>query len=148
LEIALCCDLRVASSGSRFRVPAGRLGLGYGYDDVALLVDRLGADTTAEILFTASIIDSEKAEARGIVHSVFADEVFTEQAETYLGSIAANAPLVLKAVKRALLELEKPKHERDLVAVEKAAAACMGSRDYLEGQAAFREKREPRFTGE
>jgi enoyl-CoA hydratase/carnithine racemase len=74
--------------------------------------------------------------------------VFTERAEEYLGAIGANAPLVLNAVKRALIELEKPKHERDIAAVEKAAAACIESRDYLEGQAAFREKREPRFMGE
>jgi len=148
LEIALCCDLRVASSGARFRIPAARLGLGYGYDDVSLLVERLGVDATAEILFTAAIIAANQALARGIVHTVFADEGFTEEAEKYLGTIAANAPLVLKAVKRALIELEKPKHEREVAAVETAAAACIESRDYLEGQTAFRERREPRFTGE
>src|SRR5215210_3976482 len=139
LEIALCCDLRAASSTARFRIPAARLGLGYGYDDVSLLVERLGVGAAAEILFTASIIHADNAVTRGIVHTVFADEVFTERAEEYLGAIGANAPLVLNAVKRALIELEKPKHERDIAAVEKAAAACIESRDYLEGQAAFRE---------
>ena len=148
LEIALCCDLRLASSEARCRVPAARLGLGYACHNVALLVERLGAGVTAEILFTAEVYCAERARSARIVHQVFPEADSAAQAEAYLDRISANAPLVLRAVKRALVELEKPHHERDVAGADAEAIACTVSRDYREGQAAFREKREPRFTGE
>ena len=147
LEIALCCDLRVASSGSRFRVPAARLGLGYAYENVALLVDRLGADAAAEILFTAAILDADNARRVGIISRIFPEEQFSDGVATFARGIAGNAPLVLQAVKRALLEHAKPAGERDLPAVQAALSGCLASADYAEGRAAFRDKREPRFAG-
>jgi enoyl-CoA hydratase len=147
LEIALCCDLRVASAGSRFRVPAARLGLGYAFNHVSLLVDRLGADAAAEILFTAGIFDAEAALRLGIVRQLFPEERFSAAAATFVDGLAANAPLVLRAVKLALVERAKPASDRDTTIVDAAVAACLSSADYKEGQAAFREKREPRFTG-
>jgi enoyl-CoA hydratase/carnithine racemase len=148
LEIALCCDLRIASAGSRFRIPAARLGLGYAYNHVALVADRLGADAAAEILFTAGILDADAALRLGIVRKLIADERFSEDAAAFIDGLAANAPLVLRAVKLALLEHAKPSDRRDLATVEAAVSDCLASADYREGQAAFREKREPRFTGQ
>lgn len=147
LEIALCCDLRIGAASSRFRLPAARLGLGYAYENVALLFERLGAAATAEIIFTAAILGAEEARSAGIVQRVFPDETFARDAEAYVASITANAPLVLKAAKRSLLELARPFGERDIAAAAEAVAACIASQDYREGQAAFRERREPRFTG-
>lgn len=147
LEIALCCDLRVASTGSRFRIPAAKLGLGYAYNHVALVVDRLGADAAAEILFTAGILDAEAALRLGIVRQLFPEERFAADAAAFLERLAENAPLVLRAMKLALIERAKPIGERDLTVVGAAISACLSSDDYKEGQAAFREKREPRFTG-
>lgn len=147
LEIALCCDLRVASANSRFRIPAARLGLGYAFDHVALLADRLGADAAAEILFTAATLDAETAQRVGILTRIFPDERFHAEASRFADIVAGNAPLVLRAVKLALLEHARPAGQRDLRATEAAVSACLASEDYREGQAAFREKREPRFTG-
>jgi enoyl-CoA hydratase/carnithine racemase len=62
-------------------------------------------------------------------------------------TIAENAPLTVKATKLAVNELMKDAAERDLAACEAAVAACFASSDYKEGQAAFMEKRKPRFTG-
>ncbi|NNM73477.1 enoyl-CoA hydratase [Enterovirga aerilata] len=147
LEIALCCDLRIASAGARFRLPAARLGLGYAYEGVALLADRLGAGAAAEILFTAAILDAEEARRAGIVGRVFAEESFASDAAAYAASVTRNAPLVLKALKLGLLEHAKPAGERDFALLQAAVSACSASEDYREGQAAFRERREPRFTG-
>jgi enoyl-CoA hydratase len=147
LEIALCCDLRIASAAARFRLPAARLGLGYAYSNVALLVERLGADAAAEIVFTAATLDAQDARSAGIVQRVFPDETFARDAEDYTATITANAPLVLTALKRSLLELAKPFDQRDVAAADRAVAACIASQDYREGQAAFRERREPQFTG-
>lgn len=147
MALAMCCDLRVAAAGSRFRIPAGRLGLGYGYGNVRALVHRLGPAATADILFTARILDADEALRLGILQRVFADEALEVAAAALEREIAANAPLTLQAVKRALVEIERPEAERDLASVQAAVARCFGSEDYREGQSAFRERREPRFQG-
>ena len=63
------------------------------------------------------------------------------------GAIAANAPLTVKACKAAIREARREPSQRDLDAVERMVEACFRSEDYLEGQAAFAEKRSPRFRG-
>jgi enoyl-CoA hydratase/carnithine racemase len=147
LGLAMCCDLRIASSDSRFRIPAARLGLGYGVRSVELLVRKLGQARAADLLLSARVIDAGEAERLGAVNCVFNRSTFREDAATYLNRIAANAPLTLRAIKRALAELARPEAERDIGAVDALVAACFGSADYREGQAAFREKRDPMFTG-
>ncbi len=62
-------------------------------------------------------------------------------------TIAANAPLTVQACKAAIREARKDPDQRDLDAVERLVEACFRSEDYLEGQAAFAEKRAPRFKG-
>ena len=62
-------------------------------------------------------------------------------------SIAANAPLTVKACKAAIREARREPSHRDLDAVERMVEACFRSEDYREGQAAFAEKRAPRFRG-
>jgi enoyl-CoA hydratase/carnithine racemase len=146
LGLAIACDLRFASSDSRFRIPAARLGLGYGFSNVKMLVSRLGRGVTADLLLSARIVDAGEAVALGIVNAVRNPSDFEEEAARYVERIAHNAPLTLKAVKRALAELETS--EPDAAAVDALVAACYASRDYHEGRAAFRDKREPLFTGE
>ncbi|WP_332118550.1 enoyl-CoA hydratase [Azorhizobium caulinodans] len=145
--LALACDIRLARADARFRVPAARLGLGYGYEGVKLISRKLGPDATADILFSARILDAAEAERLGVVARAWAAEAFETESAAYLGQIAANAPLTLVAAKRALVELARPEAERDLDGVAARVATCFASADYREGQAAFKEKRPPRFTG-
>jgi enoyl-CoA hydratase/carnithine racemase len=146
--LAMCCDLRIASSDSRFRIPAARLGLGYGYGGIDMMVRKLGMAPVADLLLSARIMDAGEAGRLRIVNSVFERETFLSEAHVYLARIATNAPLTLQAVKRALLEIVRPEAERDVGAIDALVAACFGSADYREGQAAFREKRDPVFTGQ
>lgn len=148
LALALTCSLRICSADARFRIPAGRLGLGYGFGGIAALVHRLGPGATADILFTARIIAAEEALRLGIVQRIFAPQDFAREAAAIEAEIAANAPLTLIAAKRALDEAEKAPAERDLDAVAALVARCFASADYREGQAAFRERRAPRFRGD
>lgn len=145
--LAMACDIRLARADARFRVPAARLGLGYGFDGVSLLARKLGPDATADILFSARVLDAGEAERLGVVAKVWNAESFDAEAGAYLDGVAANAPLTLLAAKAALKELSKPEAARDTAEVSRLVAACFGSADYKEGQAAFKEKRTPQFRG-
>lgn len=147
MGLAMACDIRIASESAKFRIPAARLGLGYGFENVAMLVNKLGAPTVADILFSARVIDAQEAYARGIVQMMFPADRLAESAAAYARTVAINAPLTIRAVKKALSELAKPPAEADAAAVDALVKACFKSADYTEGRTAFREKRDPKFTG-
>ncbi|PSC03555.1 enoyl-CoA hydratase [Alsobacter soli] len=148
MGLAMACDLRFAATGSRFRVPAARLGLGYSFKGVRTLVQKLGFTVAADVMLSARIIEAEEAAALRILNQVWPAERFEEELAGRIGMIAGNAPLTLRAAKRALAELARPEAEQNSQAVADLVEACFRSADYREGQAAFREKREPVFRGE
>ena len=145
--LALACDLRVADDAATFCVPAARLGIGYAPTGVARCARRLGFGATAEIFFTARVFSASEALALGLATRVFPVESFAAEADAYLAAIAENAPLALRAVKAALLELDKLEAQRDFSNAQACVAACHDSADYAEGQAAFAQKRPPQFRG-
>jgi enoyl-CoA hydratase/carnithine racemase len=145
--IAVSCDLRICSANARFGIPAAKLGLGYGPKRAKPLVDLVGPAYAKEIYFTARQLDAEEALRMGLVNRVVPDEALESTVTEMAATIAENAPLTVKATKLAVNELMKDAAERDLAACEAAVAACFASSDYKEGQAAFMEKRKPRFTG-
>ena len=147
MELAMYCDLRIASATSRFRIPAARLGLGYGYGGIEVMARKVGIGPVADLLISARIVEGAEALRMGIVNALFEGETFRAEAAAYLARIGSNAPLTLKAIKRALIELTRPEAERDIGAVNALVTACFASQDYREGQSAFREKRDPVFTG-
>ena len=148
LALALCCDLRIATDGSRFRIPAARLGLGYGMRNVEALVHRIGLGPASDLLLSARIVDGVEGERLGLINKMWPASEFDTKADEYIGGIATNAPLTLRALKRGLSETAKPHGDRDRAAVDALVAACFVSSDYKEGQAAFKEKRAPEFRGE
>ena len=147
LLVALQADIRIAAEGSQFGVPAGKLGLGYSPSGVAALLELVGPAWTSEILFSARRLDASEAVHIGLVNRVVAGERLDEEVMDLARMIAANAPLTVAACKAAIRELRRDPDQRDLEHVDEMVEACFRSEDYLEGQAAFREKRAPRFRG-
>jgi enoyl-CoA hydratase/carnithine racemase len=147
MGLATCCDIRIATEGSKFAVPAAKLGLGYGYSGLKRLVDVVGASFAMEIFYTARQFTAAEALTMGLVNRVVPDGELESYVRNYAEIIAGNAPLTIKAVKAVVSEMMKDETKRDLQRAQDAVDACFRSRDYEEGRKAFMEKRKPVFTG-
>ena len=147
MGLATCCDLRICTEGSKFAVPAAKLGLGYGYSGLKRLVDVVGPSFAMEIFYTARQFTAAEALTMGLVNRVVPDGELETYVKDYAETIAGNAPLTIRAVKATIGEMMKDESKRDLKRVAVAVDACFKSRDYEEGRKAFMEKRKPVFTG-
>ena len=145
--VAVCCDLRICTENAKFGIPAAKLGLGYGLQRAIPLVDLVGPAFAKEMFFTGRQFDAREAEKMGLVNRVVADDMLETTVQEIARSIAENAPLTLRCAKLVVGEALKDSQQRDVAATERAVQACFNSNDYKEGQAAFMEKRKPRFTG-
>ena len=147
LNLAICCDLRFCSEGSRFALPAAKLGLGYGYAGLQRFFDTIGPSHTKDIFFSARQFGAAEALAMGVVNKVLPETELAPFVTDYANSIAENAPLTVSAIKQIAIEALKPESERDLERAADLVARCFASEDYIEGRRAFMEKRKPVFTG-
>jgi enoyl-CoA hydratase len=145
--VAVCCDNRICTENARFGVPAAKLGLGYGMNRAKPLVDLVGPAHAKEMFFTGRQFTAQEAEKMGLVNRVVPNDKLEEAVEELARTIAENAPLTVKCAKLVVGEVLKDPADRDLAAAERAVEACFKSQDYKEGQAAFMEKRKPKFIG-
>ena len=148
LELALTCDIRVAASGVRLRMPPAKLGLIYSHTGLAKFIDVCGVANTAQLFFVGAAIQVERACVMGLVNEVVEPADLEDRVLELAGEIAANAPLSLagnKHVIRTLRARPLPEDvERELVELRES---CFRSEDFREGVRAFAEKRSPRWQG-
>jgi enoyl-CoA hydratase/carnithine racemase len=146
MAIAVCCDMRIATEGSKFGVPAARLGLGYGAVGVRRLMNIVGPSFTKEIFLTARHFSAAEALAMGLLNRAVPDAELDAYVRGYCATIGENAPMTMKTLKRTVAELLRG-HEGDLDLCARMVDECFASQDFVEGRRAFMEKRRPVFRG-
>ncbi len=147
LAVAVSCDIRICEEGSRFAVPAAKLGLGYGYDGIRQLSHIVGPSMAAEIFYTARLFSAAEAYGMGLVNRVLPADELDTFVDDYIRRISENAPMTIAAVKATKLAIEADPDERDVGKIDAMVKACFDSEDYQEGRRAFMQKRKPNFTG-
>ncbi|MBU2581284.1 MAG: enoyl-CoA hydratase/isomerase family protein [Alphaproteobacteria bacterium] len=144
--IAACCDIRLTTANLKFGFPIARtLGNCLSVNNLRRLSDLLGKGRVHEIMLTARLIEAPEALAIGLVSEVV-DTVDTLQVRAGLiaESIAANAPLTMRATKEGLRRIGEASSaidDRDLIEM------CYMSEDFKEGMEAFLSKRKPEWKG-
>ena len=147
MAIAMSCDLRFAARGSKFGIPAAKLGIIYGPDAVMQLVDLVGPAYAKDILFSGRAVDDDEALRMGFVQRLLPAADLERYTYDYLQTIADNAPLSVRGskvtVQFCLDGLDDARRGR----LKELARETSESQDYKEGTRAFLEKRPPKFQG-
>jgi enoyl-CoA hydratase/carnithine racemase len=145
LELALACDLRIASSNARFGLPEIQLGVLAGAGGCTRLPRTVPAALAAEMILTGEPIDAARALQAGLVSRVIAPADLLSEALALAATIAARAPQAVR-VCTALLRLPRFDELQTALTTERAGfAAVMATQDAQEGIRAFTEKRAPVF---
>jgi methylglutaconyl-CoA hydratase len=146
-ELAIACDLRIAAQDAMLGFPEVKIGIFPGAGGALRLPRIVGGGTARDLLFTGRRVTAEEALRLRLVDRLVPAESVLESAGELAGSIAANAPLAVRAVKRALEVSHGSSFEDARRAVNALRAALDNTEDYEEGLTAFAERRPPRFTG-
>ncbi len=147
LGVALNADLRIASSDSRFGIPAARLSIAYGFEGVKTLVSLVGPAVAKQILFTARRYPAETALRMGLIEEVTAPEDLESVVRSYAETIADNAPLSIRASKLTIAQVLTDESGRDMELLKELSREALNSHDAREGRQAFMEKRKAQFLG-
>jgi enoyl-CoA hydratase/carnithine racemase len=147
LGLAAACDVRVAADDAVFRMPAGRLGLGYNYTGIKRFVQLMGAANTTDIFVSARKFNAADALAMGFVNRVVPVADLDREFAAYCEMVADNAPLTLAAAKFSIRQTGLDPAARDPERAARMIERCFDSEDYREGRRAFMEKRKPNFQG-
>jgi enoyl-CoA hydratase len=145
--IALACDLRVCTPAARFGVPIARtLGNGLSFENCARLVEFFGMGRARAMLLTGGFIDATEAATAGAVTRLAETADIVRVVDDLAASICRNAPLTIRAAKRAFARLGDPRLN-GAAEVADLVAECYASDDFREGVSAFLAKRKPDFRG-
>lgn len=144
--IAAACDIRIAASNALFSVPAAKLGLAYPVDAMADIVHALGAQMAKYLTCSAARLDADAAYEAGFLLEAVAQDALASRAEALSRTIAANAPLSVRASKASIRAVLSGLGA-DTQNATALGDATFESRDYAEGRAAFLERRPARFSG-
>jgi enoyl-CoA hydratase/carnithine racemase len=149
MSLALCADIRLASPAARLNAAFVRIGLSVGELGTSWQLTRLvGAGRAAEIAYTGRMVEAEEAERIGMVNRVVPAERLLDEALELAGRVACNSPGGVRLSKRALqANLEIGSYAAALELENRGQALLTRGEDMPEALSAFKERREPQFTG-
>ena len=147
LGMALNADLRFASSDSQFSVPAALRGIAYAPEGLKSLVDLVGPSIAKDIMFSARRLKTEEALRIGLINRVVDAEELEAVTVAYAETLAANAPLSIRASKYFINQLGLEHAERDDDRMDRMQREAEASEDFQEATRSFVEKRKPVFRG-
>lgn len=144
---AVACDLVLVAEDARLGVTFARLGIHPGMGASWLLPRLVGRQRAAELLYTGRLVSGTEAASYGIALAAYPDDQVLDRALELAGQIAASAPRVVRQLKTTLQRTWQHTLDEHLRAEAAAQATSYGTADALEGIAAVRAGRQPRFTG-
>ena len=140
-ELAMSCDIRIASEKAKFGQPEVGLGITPGFSGTQRLPRRVGIAKAKELIFSGKVISADEAKAIGLVNEVYAPEELLDAAVKMAQSFAVNAPIAVKYSK-ACIDRGMQMDIDDGIALENELfAMCFATEDQKEGMGAFLEKR-------
>ncbi|MFZ0820807.1 MAG: enoyl-CoA hydratase-related protein [Candidatus Acidiferrales bacterium] len=147
MNVALACDIRIASERASFAQSFARVGLVPDFGGTWLLPRLVGPGRAAELFMTADTLNAEEAQRMGIVDHVVPHDSLAQETAAMAARLAAAPPLVVRAIKQMLNGSNVEEIRSALRNEEKFQEECFRSEDCAEGLNAFFEKRAPNFRG-
>jgi enoyl-CoA hydratase len=147
-ELALTCDIRIASEKARLGFPEVKLGIFPGWGGTQRITRILGLGKTKELVFTGEMITAEEALRIGLVERVVPHDQVMSEAKKLAGAIAKRGPIAVRLSKTAINAGSEMDLQKALLLEKTLVSLCFDSLDRVEGMKAFLEKREPMFRGE
>ena len=148
LDLAMACDIRIASDSARFTEVYIRRGLLPVEGGIQLLPRLVGIDKACQLIWTGDMIDAREAERIGLVTMVVPHEELEIATRELAEKLAKAAPLAIQRAKRAIYAGLDMNLESSMKYIQPLMREIMQSEDHKEGTQAFLEKREPIFRGE
>ena len=146
-ELAMACDLRIASESARFAQPEINLGIMCGGGGTQRLTHLIGEGRSMEMVLTGDMIDAETAHRFGLVNHIYPADQLEAETMKLAEKIAEKAPIALQLSKEAVKFASRSNLDEGLRREVDLFAICFSTEDKKEGVTAFLEKRKPVFTG-
>ena len=146
-ELAMACDIRIASNKAKFGQPEVGLGITPGFSGTYRLAKLVGQGYAKEMIFTCRAIRADEALRIGLVNAVYEPEELMERAIEMAKRIIKNAPLAIKYAKQCINESYDLIAEDAIELENTNFGKCFATEDQKEGMSAFLEKREAKFKG-
>jgi enoyl-CoA hydratase/carnithine racemase len=150
LNLAICCDIRIAVDTIKIGMPPAKLGLVYHPEGLKQFIEVIGISKTKELFFTARTYTSMQAKEMGIVDYLISEKDLKSFTYEMADDITSNAPLSICGTKKIFNMLTRSTFQisaPDMIETERLIVDAFNSDDLKEGQMAFLEKRKPCFKG-
>ena len=144
-ELAMSCDIILASEKAKFGQPEVGLGITPGFSGTQRLPRRVGVAKAKELIFSGRMVKADEAERIGLVNAVYAPEALLDGAMEMARSFAKNAPIAVKYAKACIDRGMQTDIDSGIACENELFAMCFATADQKEGMSAFLEKRTAEF---